>query len=237
MLVSIIICSHNSAATLDGALYSALSQDFPPDEYEVLLVDDGSTDETVELVASYEKKHGNFRYVRLPLSKGKSAACEQGLRTARGRYFTCLGPDDALHPRMLTECVAPLERGLADLAYCDYHEVAFTDGSHRYVRLDGFDPVEMIGGGAMLRAEIFRALAGPLGSGGKARGGYQEYAQASKCRPHHVPHPLYYRSLQSPEGANAGSRIIHGPSVPGVGSEGLVVIKEQSPSVDRKLTA
>ena len=227
MLVSIIICSHNSAAILDGALYSALSQEFPTEEYEVLLVDDGSTDQTVELAASYERRHGNFRYVRLPLSKGKSAAGEQGLQTARGKYFTSLEPDDALHPRMLMECVAPLEQGLADLSYCDYHEVSLSEGSHRHVRLSRFDPVGMIGRAAMLRVDDFLALAGPLVEGGNGQDVYQRYVQASGMLPHRVPRPLYYRCLQSPEAAHTGDEANPGRSLVDISSDGAVVHPEQ----------
>ena len=49
VLVSIVICSHNSTGTLDGAVYCVLIRDCPPEEDEVILVDDGSTEATVVL--------------------------------------------------------------------------------------------------------------------------------------------------------------------------------------------
>ena len=49
VLVSIVICSHNSTDTFDGAVYCVLIRDCPPEEYEVILVDDGATEATVVL--------------------------------------------------------------------------------------------------------------------------------------------------------------------------------------------
>ena len=199
MFVSIVICSHNSADTLDGAVYSVLLQDFSSDEYEVILVDDGSTDATVELASAYGKKHHNFRYVRLPLSIGNSAACEQGMQTARGKYFTSLGPDDALHPRMLSECVEPLEKGLTDITYCDYHEVAMADGQHKCIRLDCFDPIGMIGRGTILRLDLFRSVAGTFDVEGFDQEAYQKYILASQRQPYRIVQPLCYGCRQTSE--------------------------------------
>jgi len=199
VLVSIVICSNNSAVTLDGAVYSALLQDFPSDEYEVILVDDGSTDATVELASAYGKKHHNFRYVRLPLSIGKSAACEQGMQTARGKYSTSLGPDDAIHPRMLAECVQPLEKGLTDITYCDYHEVALADGQHKCIRLDCFDPIGIIGRATMLRLDLFRSVAGTFDVEGFDQEAYQKYILASEWQPYRIAQPLYYGCRQTSE--------------------------------------
>lgn len=208
MLVSIIICSYNSADTLDGAVYSAMLQDFSSDEYEVVLVDDGSTDDTVELASAYGKRHGNFRYLRLPMSVGTAAARQQGLQTARGKYFTSLAPDDALHPRMLAECVAPLEQNLADIAYCDYHEVALAQSQHRFIQLDCFDPVGDIGRAAMLRLDVFRRLSRPVTGAENESDVYQRYIRASHRQPYRVPKPLYYGCLQSPVGEQAGGQTL-----------------------------
>lgn len=232
MLVSIIICSYNSADSLDGALYSALSQDFSSDEYEVLLVDDGSTDATVELAGAYGKRHGNFRYVRLPLNKGMSTACDYGLLTARGKYFTGLDADDALHPRMLAECVAPLEQGLTDLVYCDYHDVDLADGSHRHIRLDCFDPIGMVGSAAMLRMDAFRALyrrGGFSVNGGNEPDIYQTYIQASGRPPYHVPRPLYYRCPRGRESVSSENFVAPKLSMHDTFSDRVPVTQTTSP--------
>lgn len=226
MLVSIIIYSYNSADTLDGAVYSALSQHFSSEEYEVLLVDDGSTDETMELTAAYWKRHGNFRYVRLPLSIGKAAACEQALQTARGKYFTSLDSDDALHPLMLAKCVAPLEQGMAELTYCDYYDVTMTDGSHKQVRLDRCDDLGMIGAAAMLRMDAFRDLARQVGPGESGHDVYQRHVEQSELRSHRVPHPLYYRCRQEPKAYVAEGLAVPEPLVSDSVSDGAILEPE-----------
>lgn len=163
------------------------------------MVDDGSIDATVELASAYGKKHHNFRYVRLPLSIGRSAACEQGMQTARGKYFTSLDPNDALHPRMLAECVEPLEKGLTDITYCDYHEVALADGQHKCIQLDCFDPIGMIGRATMLRFDLFRSVAQSFDFGGNDNDAYQRYIFASQRQPYRIAQPLYYGCRQPSE--------------------------------------
>ncbi len=88
-LVSVVIPAYNSAQHIAEALDSVLRQDYPA--LEILVIDDGSTDNTREIVARYGDK------VRLlaQTNQGSAAARNHGIRNARGKYIAFLDADDA----------------------------------------------------------------------------------------------------------------------------------------------
>ena len=99
-LVSVIIPAYNAAATLDRAVASALSQTYRP--LEVLVVDDGSTDATPQVVA---RLGDAVRSVRQP-NQGVSVARNEALRRARGDLIAFLDADDEWLPEKLERQVA-----------------------------------------------------------------------------------------------------------------------------------
>lgn len=91
-LVSIIIPTHNRAALLREAVDSALSQTYP--NVEVIVVDDGSTDDTGEVLSEYA---GQVRAVYQD-NRGRSAARNVGIQASGGRFLVFLDSDDLLMP-------------------------------------------------------------------------------------------------------------------------------------------
>jgi GT2 family glycosyltransferase len=104
--VSVIIPTRDRADVLPAAIRSALAQTWP--EVEVVVVDDGSTDGTDQVVASLGDDR--VRYVRQEPS-GVSRARNRGLEVARGRYVAYLDSDNTWEPETLEVMVAFLERG------------------------------------------------------------------------------------------------------------------------------
>lgn len=92
---SIIVATYNYDAYLRRALDSIAAQD--GDDFEVLVVDDGSTDQTHEIVQDYGSR---VRYFRQEHS-GTFAACRIGARAARGQYILFIDADDRLRPGAL----------------------------------------------------------------------------------------------------------------------------------------
>ncbi len=94
-LVSIIIPTFNCGAFISEALESVFAQTFTA--YEVIVVDDGSTDHTREVINRYEEK---VRYIYQE-NRGVSAARNTGIKNARGRFIAFLDADDVWMPEKL----------------------------------------------------------------------------------------------------------------------------------------
>ena len=133
--VSVVVCTYNSFDTLGLALDSALSQSLSAEDYEVLVVDDGSTDDTAQMVETCRTRYPNLRYTGFPVNRGLTAASNLGLRSAQGQYFIRLDADDTLHADILSSCLEPLARDETDLVYCDRYDVNVADGTHSLVQI------------------------------------------------------------------------------------------------------
>lgn len=98
MRVSVVMPVYNEAESLGEALASLAGQTEP--EFEVIAVDDGSTDATRELLAEWARRDPRVRPVRQPHT-GIVAALNRGLAEARGRYIARMDADDVAHPDRL----------------------------------------------------------------------------------------------------------------------------------------
>jgi glycosyltransferase involved in cell wall biosynthesis len=102
-LVTAAITTYNRARFLDGALESVYAQTF--NDYELLVVDDGSTDDTADVLARHADR---IRVVRQE-NQGRSGARNTAVREARGRYVSLLDSDDRWLPEKLEREVPVLD--------------------------------------------------------------------------------------------------------------------------------
>ncbi|MGD1805912.1 glycosyltransferase [Dapis sp. BLCC M126] len=93
-LISVAICTHNRADRLILALEGLLKQSLPSQNFEVLIIDNASQDNTKEIGDRYEKKYSNCRYIYEPVL-GLSKARNTALNQAKGKYIAYLD-DDAI---------------------------------------------------------------------------------------------------------------------------------------------
>src|SRR5262245_16845767 len=100
--VSVIIPSYNSARYLTDAVSSVLGQTFL--DFEVLIIDDGSTDDTAAVISRYGERVGYIRQ----LNAGVAAARNRGIKESRGRYVAFLDADDTWHQDKLETQVRAL---------------------------------------------------------------------------------------------------------------------------------
>lgn len=107
---SVIIPTYNRAEILPDALQSVLEQTYRP--IELIIVDDGSTDETTSVVNTWQSAHQTDEFQIEYVSQnnaGPSAARNRGLVHASGEYIQFLDSDDRLHPQKLSVHVQALE--------------------------------------------------------------------------------------------------------------------------------
>lgn len=99
-MVSIIIATYNSEKTLRRALDSVLNQTYQ--DWECIVVDGASKDNTIEIVKEYVKKDSRFRYISEP-DHGIYDAFNKGWKMAKGEWVMYLGSDDRLTQNGFTE--------------------------------------------------------------------------------------------------------------------------------------
>lgn len=106
--VSVIIVNYNHASFLGRALDSVLEEEQPV--YEIIVVDDGSTDNSRELVQAYAAKYPQIKFIEHTENRGCVAAVNTGIDASTGEYILFRAADDANYPGFLSRAVAMLEQ-------------------------------------------------------------------------------------------------------------------------------
>ena len=101
-VVTVITPCYNQAEYLPDALNSVLAQTYT--NWECIIVDDGSTDDTRKVVALFCEKDGRIKYYRTE-NGGPSAARNFGIQQAQGKYILPLDGDDKISPNYVEECL------------------------------------------------------------------------------------------------------------------------------------
>jgi len=98
---SIVIPTYNSQSTILKCIKSCIKQSYK--EFEIIIIDDCSSDATVEIIEEFVKKENidNIKIKRLELNGGASVARNTGMKMAKGGYIALLDSDDYFHPKKL----------------------------------------------------------------------------------------------------------------------------------------
>lgn len=141
--VSVIIPAFNAADTITRALDSVRDQNVP--SIEVIVIDDGSMDATVEIVTANIREDENIRLVRLQKNSGVSAARNAGIQIAQGRYLAFLDADDTWLPNKLCKQIDVMEKDPAvTLVSCNSQLIseaghAVKEGHRNRPPIEGYD--------------------------------------------------------------------------------------------------
>lgn len=129
--VSIVLPTYNRADLIGRAVRSLLVQTYP--DFEILVVDDGSADNTGEVVRQFDDPR--IHYTRLERNGGVAAACNHGIRRARGHFVAFQNSDDEWEPDKLARQMAAFGGSAADVAvvYCDMRRI-LRNGQSTYHR-------------------------------------------------------------------------------------------------------
>jgi glycosyltransferase involved in cell wall biosynthesis len=164
--VSIVVATHNRRDWLRLAIDSVLEQDY--DDLELLVMDDGSTDGTPDLLREYQQRHPpeRFRFSRHE-NMGQGRTLNRGYELARGDVLGYLSDDDLLAQGAVTRLVRELADPDVVAAYPGYHiiddegQVRDTIRPIEYSPLEAFRLIEtVIGPGCLVRRSVLESSGG-----------------------------------------------------------------------------
>jgi glycosyltransferase involved in cell wall biosynthesis len=151
MKLSIIIPAYNVSRYLDKCLETCFNQDLPENDYEVIVVNDGSDDNTLEIAMHWKDLHGNMRVITQE-NQGLSMARNNGLKEAKGEYIMFLDSDDWIAENCLRSIT---DRCLSDrldmLRFCAARMI--NDRQCRMYSYKGYDTI--IPGRDLLKTKFF----------------------------------------------------------------------------------
>ena len=172
-LISVIVPVYNVADYLEQCLDSILNQTYK--EFEVILVDDGSTDTSYSICDEYVKRDSRFHLFRQE-NKGLSAARNAGLELCKGGYVTFVDSDDFVSPEYLQGMIENLKQADADIAICEHYRLE--NGTFYFQKHDSND-IEIISSrdafkrihqvnyavawGKLFKSSLFRYVRFPVG--------------------------------------------------------------------------
>lgn len=117
-LITVVMPAYNARAYIEEAVASVQAQTEP--RWELIVLDDGSTDGTRELIAALAQRDGRIRPVYNEANMGVARTRNRGFEMARGKYVALLDSDDAWQPEKLARQIDLAEQTGADIIYCGY---------------------------------------------------------------------------------------------------------------------
>ncbi len=137
---SIIIPAYNVSGYLSKCLDSISSQIY--DDYEVIIIDDDSQDDTYDIIKSYAERFSWIKYEKInhaPVGTVRNRAIDN----ASGDYLVFVDSDDVIEPRMLKEVYVTISRFSPDICFLPNHYIAGNDGltKHDFMPLDDYPQI------------------------------------------------------------------------------------------------
>jgi len=151
-MISVVVAAYNCERYIEKALQSIFSQTLSNKHYEVIVVNDGSTDNTSDILDKYKSR---IKVVNQS-NQGLAAACNQGIREAEGDYIMRLDADDYFDGELLSLTLNILQT-MPDYhyVYTDRYEVDILNNTKVRVNVGENNIFDMIGCGILFRREVF----------------------------------------------------------------------------------
>lgn len=152
--ISVIIRTYNSGEFVNDAIGSVISQTINPEAYEIVVVDDGSTDNTLDVLKEFG---GKIRLVRQE-HKGPINAINTGIINSTGTFVILLDADDMFSPNALEELFGVLEAEEdIDFVYSDYYEESVNRDKKEHISVNN-NLFNNIAGNIMFRKRILEEV-------------------------------------------------------------------------------
>lgn len=121
-LVSVITPTFNSANFIEETIKSVLSQTYP--NWEMIIVDDCSGDDTEEVVSQYVREDTRIKYIRLEKNSGAAVARNKAMGEAEGEYMAFLDSDDIWTAEKLSEQLSFMQEHNVSFSCTDYEQIS-----------------------------------------------------------------------------------------------------------------
>lgn len=118
--VSVIVPVYNSEKYLEKCLESIINQSHR--NLEIICINDGSTDNSMEILKSFQKMDDRIKIIRQK-NQGLSGARNAGIKKATGEYLTFIDSDDAVDPYMIQHLLDALSSSGSDISVCSFREI------------------------------------------------------------------------------------------------------------------
>lgn len=139
--ISIIIPSYNEEKNISRCLDSVLNQTFT--DFEILCVDDSSSDNTFEIIKNYFKKDSRIVPLKNP-KKGVSSARNFGIENAKGEYIGFVDSDDFIQPQMFEFLYKAVTENNCDFSVCRYKKTSELKINYFDYKTEDFKPENFI---------------------------------------------------------------------------------------------
>lgn len=134
--LSYILPIYNVEQYVAQCLDSIFSQDLPEDDYEVICVNDCSTDGSLKILKQYQSVHPHMQILTFEQNRGLSAARNEGIRIARGKYIWFVDSDDFIGTNVTSQLLQKAEADDLEVLlfnYCDFEDgVGITREPHTF---------------------------------------------------------------------------------------------------------
>ena len=147
MKVSVIITCFNLEKYITRAITSCMNQTMPPQDYEIIVVDDHSQDKSWEIINTFE---GLVKAIRTKSNLGVASASNEGIRKAKGEYIVRVDGDDFVNKNFLHALYEILSWNKdIGFVYCDH--IIVNENSERFRSINTLEKLLDNGAGIMFR--------------------------------------------------------------------------------------
>lgn len=127
--VTMIVPIYNMEDFLAECLDSLVAQTIAPEEMEILLIDDGSPDNSIEIMEQYAAKYSNMKILRKE-NEGLSRTRNYGIARAKGKYIMYIDADDTLSPETVKEVTDFFDKHYDEVDLVTYNEIPIINGKY-----------------------------------------------------------------------------------------------------------
>ena len=184
--ISIIVTNYNYARVIRRCIRSLLNQDIPRDQYEIIVVDDHSTDDSLEALKPFSNT-GEVRVLRNKRNLGVGACSRVGVDNSRGKFIVRVDADDYVQPPFLYVLYNFLRFSPAHVGVsCDYF---LTDNEERIMAVESYKR-QGLACGLMLRTSYLEVI-GSYNPKKKVFEDEDLFQRIDGSKIYHLPLPLY----------------------------------------------